>query len=381
MTSYSYVALDARGQETRGALSVENQVEAVRRLNEMGFLPTKVTPERKAPAARGAKASARKAGTGGLLKRSFPIPGLSGRVKRRAALTFTRQVATLLEAGIPLMRGLRLIQEHDCEPGLKRVISEIVTAMESGSSLNEAMAMHPRAFNGPYVQIVKAGEISGALDVVLARLATFMDKAQRLKNRVSTTFTPSNSYSGGSAEFGVHPPGCHCRGNPPKRGHRTRPDGQNENCFAPHRHTSITNGTTTSNRVELTFSNPSDGLIRTNIHWRTDYTLRLPPLAPETGYSNKLELFLNETRDPQSDIIHAQANWSEDDNYYFRVRTTLDSAGTIQSALYGKIYRGIRYHPRPSDPMAAVSLHYYLNPDGTRNLESRGERPDNEDDP
>jgi type IV pilus assembly protein PilC len=185
MTSYSYIALDARGRETRGALSVENQLEAVRRLKEMGFFPTKVTPGRKTPGAGGMKAVVHRPSGGGLLKRSFSIPGLSGRVKPRAVLTFTRQVATLLEAGMPLTRGLKLIQEQDCEPGLKRVISETVTAIEGGSSLSEAMAMHPRAFNGLYVQMVKAGEISGALDVVLARLATFMEKAQRLKSRVT----------------------------------------------------------------------------------------------------------------------------------------------------------------------------------------------------
>jgi type IV pilus assembly protein PilC len=185
MTSYSYIALDARGRETRGALSVESQLEAIRRLKEMGFFPTKVTPGRKAPGIGGTKALARQPFARGLLKRSFSIPGLSGRVKPRAVLTFTRQVATLLEAGMPLTRGLKLIQEQDCEPGLKRVILETVAAIEGGSSLSEAMAMHPRAFNGLYVQMVKAGEISGALDVVLARLATFMEKAQRLKSRVT----------------------------------------------------------------------------------------------------------------------------------------------------------------------------------------------------
>jgi hypothetical protein len=144
-------------------------------------------------------------------------------------------------------------------------------------------------------------------------------------------------------------------------------------------HTTITNGNATTNRLDLTFSNPSDGLIRTNIHWRNDYTLRLPPIAPEIGYSNKWELYLNELKDPQTGIIHAQANWSEDDNYYFRVRSKLDAGGRVQSAIYGKIYGGILYHPRSSDPNAAISFEYYLNPDGTRNLESKGERPDNDD--
>jgi len=145
-------------------------------------------------------------------------------------------------------------------------------------------------------------------------------------------------------------------------------------------HATITNGDATTNRLTLTFSNPADGLIRTNIHWRNDYTLRLPPLAPETGYSNKWELYLNELKDPRTGIVHAQANWSEDDNYYFRVRTESDGSGRLKSAVYGKIYGGILYGPaRAPDDLPSITFQYYLNPDGTRNLESKGERPDNDD--
>ena len=143
-------------------------------------------------------------------------------------------------------------------------------------------------------------------------------------------------------------------------------------------HTTIKNGNSTTNRLDLMFSNPSDGLIRTNIHWRNDYTLRLPPLAPETGYSNKWELYLNETKDPGTGIVEAQANWSQDDNYYFRVRSKLDVNGGIQSAIYGKIYRGIHYDQGDSYELPGVLFQYYLNPDGTRNLESKGERPDDD---
>lgn len=144
-------------------------------------------------------------------------------------------------------------------------------------------------------------------------------------------------------------------------------------------HATITNGNSTTNRLDLMFSNPSDGLIRTNIHWRNDYTLRLPPLAPETGYINKWELYLNETKDPGTGIVEAQANWSQDDNYYFRVRSKLDVNGGIQSAIYGKIYGGILYGPaRATDDLPSITFEYYLNPDGTRNLESKGERPDDD---
>jgi type IV pilus assembly protein PilC len=181
MTNFSYIALDSRGRETRGALAVDSQIEAVRRLKEMGFFPTSVTVARQ----RGRGGGEVKRGAGGLPRRSFRVPGLRARVKSRVVLTLTRQVATLLEAGMPLTRGLKLIQDQDCDVALRRVIAEVVASIENGSSFSEALAMHPRVFNRLYVQMVKAGEISGALDTVLARLGTFMEKAQRLKSRVT----------------------------------------------------------------------------------------------------------------------------------------------------------------------------------------------------
>lgn len=181
MNNFSYIALDSRGRETRGALAVESQLEAVRRLKEMGFFPTSVTVSRKRSAAPEGPMAARGRG-----RRPLRIPGFRPRVKPRAVLQFTRQTATLLEAGMPLTRGLKLVQDQDCDPGMRRVIGEVLDSIESGSSLSEAMAAHSKAFNRLYVQMVKAGELSGALDVVLLRLATFMEKAQRLKSRVTS---------------------------------------------------------------------------------------------------------------------------------------------------------------------------------------------------
>ncbi len=185
MTNFSYIALDSRGRETRGALAVENQIEAVRRLKEMGFFPTSVKAGRTESVPRQSDTRGWRLHFAKLFRGSIVIPGLSARVKPRSLHTFTRQVATLLEAGMPLTRGLKLIQDQDCDSALRRVIGDILFAIESGSSLSEAMAMHPKAFNRLFIQMVKAGEISGALDVVLARLATFMEKAQRLKSRVT----------------------------------------------------------------------------------------------------------------------------------------------------------------------------------------------------
>src|SRR5688572_6992993 len=185
MPNYAYVALDAHGHETRGALSVDNQSEALRRLKEMGFFPTKVSPESKQTAHGGRRRSfSQKSATRGFLQMRLALPGFQPRVKHRTLITFTRQMATLLEAGMPLLRGLQLIGEQESEAGLRRIIAQVSESIEGGASFSEALAAHPKAFNRLYVQMVKAGEISGAVDVVLARLAGFMEKAHASRTRL-----------------------------------------------------------------------------------------------------------------------------------------------------------------------------------------------------
>ncbi len=204
MPNYAYVALDARGHETRGALIVDNQSEALRRLKEMGFFTTKVFPsvKRAAPARSGP--SGRAAQRDGLLRFRISVPGLRGRIKSKALIVFTRQVATLLEAGMPLLRGLRLIREQETNSELCRVTAEVSEAIEGGASFSEALAQHPRAFNRLYIQMVKAGEISGAVDTTLARLAGFMEKAQRIKNKVvAAMFYPTAVLAVAAVVLGV----------------------------------------------------------------------------------------------------------------------------------------------------------------------------------
>src|SRR6202795_1481146 len=110
MPKYNYVAMDSRGKETKGTLEVANQNEAIGRIKEMGFFPTKVVEDKGSPAAPPAKkAGAKKGKKGGVsLNFQIKIPGLSGRVKSKVLTTFARQLATLVQAGLPLLRGLRV---------------------------------------------------------------------------------------------------------------------------------------------------------------------------------------------------------------------------------------------------------------------------------
>jgi type IV pilus assembly protein PilC len=183
MPKFNYVAMDSRGKETKGVLEVANQNEAIGRLKEMGVFPTKVveaTEKKDKEAKAKAKAGAKKKG----MQINIQIPGLSGRVKTKVLTVFTRQLATLVDAGLPLLRGLRVLEKQERHPTLKQIIGELGLSIEGGSTFSEALAQHPKVFNRLYVNMVKAGELGGVLEVVLARLAEFMEKAQKIKGKV-----------------------------------------------------------------------------------------------------------------------------------------------------------------------------------------------------
>ncbi len=184
--------MDARGTETRGTLEVTDPLEAVRRIKEMGMFPTKVLEDRPTPTARCAKGQPARKLAGAIPR--LPFLGIlqRRRVKTSVLTVFTRQLATLLDAGMPLLRGLRTLREQEESAALKRVISGVSESIEGGSSLADALQAHPRVFNRLYVNMVKAGEVAGALETTLGRLADFMEKAQAIRRKVTAAmFYPS----------------------------------------------------------------------------------------------------------------------------------------------------------------------------------------------
>ncbi len=182
MPKFNYVAMDSRGKETKGSLDVGSQNEAISRLKEMGYFPTKVVAAEKA--ASQPKKTVKAPPKGGAKKsRNFTIPGMGG-VKTKQLTTFTRQLATLVDAGLPLLRGLRVLQKQEKNPLLKSTLGELALSIEGGSTFSESLAQHPKIFNRLFVSMVKAGELGGVLEVVLNRLAEFMEKAQKIKGKV-----------------------------------------------------------------------------------------------------------------------------------------------------------------------------------------------------
>jgi type IV pilus assembly protein PilC len=176
MSNYLYEAVDAGGLRSQGTLDVIDQSEALKRIREMGLLPTNVrqaTPARPRPQPLAIRKMFR-----------FPLPMSGGRIKPATLAVFTRQLATLVDVGMPLLRGLRLLQEQEENRALRRVITEVAKTVEAGGTLSEALAAHPKVFSRLYVNMVKAGETGGILEVVLRRQAEFMEKALKIKGKI-----------------------------------------------------------------------------------------------------------------------------------------------------------------------------------------------------
>lgn len=192
MPKFSYVAMDAHGKETKGTLEVTSQNEAIGRIKEMNLFPTKIVevdkpsdkPGKGKTAAKSPRPAARGGKKKGALDINIKIPGLGGKVKLKTLTTFTRQLATLVDAGLPLLRGLRVLEKQEKNATLKGIIGELALSVEGGSTFSEALAQHPKVFNRLFVNMVKAGEMGGVLEVVLNRLAQFQEKAQKIKGKV-----------------------------------------------------------------------------------------------------------------------------------------------------------------------------------------------------
>ena len=173
MPVFEYKGLTTEGKDARGFMDAENLQGAKIKLRRSGVFPVEITEET-SKKAEGETSSVR---------------GILRRVKKEETTVFTRQLATLLTAGLPLMEALSATIDHIDDPLLKRTITRIREDVREGRSLAEAMKEHPRVFSGLYTNMIQAGETSGALDVVLARLADFQESQVRLRNKLWAAMT------------------------------------------------------------------------------------------------------------------------------------------------------------------------------------------------
>ncbi len=187
MPRFTYVALDARGQESTGLVEASTTNEAIGELRRAGYFPTHVYEEGATAAAAAPKAAKQKAKAPRAEKKAGGINIVLFQrktVKPKVLMIFTRQLATLIDAGLPLLRGLNVLAKQERDAVLKSTTNKLAESVQGGSTFSEGLARHPRLFNDLYVNMVKAGELGGVLEVVLTRLAEFQEKAQKIKNKV-----------------------------------------------------------------------------------------------------------------------------------------------------------------------------------------------------
>ncbi len=200
MATFQYIAKDAGGNETRGQVEAGSRNEAIAAVRAQGLFPTALgevhspasAPAAGAPKKKGAKKPAPAAAEGGKKKGKglsmdikIPMPKfLRGKVKTKVLTQFTRQLATLATAGMPLMRGIDVLKRQMKDPQMKEALEGVSESIQAGGTFSEALTAYPKIFDNLYVNMVKAGEAGGVLEVVLGRLAEFAEKAEKIKNKV-----------------------------------------------------------------------------------------------------------------------------------------------------------------------------------------------------
>jgi len=179
MPSYAFEAANTAGKTQKGTIEADNSEDAIKKIRSQGLFPTAVREQKEAKKAAAAKKKLQ-AGAKKKKKRALTIGG----VNQKQLTLFTRQMSTLQDAGLPLLRSLQILEDQQKPSKLKNVLDDVCEAVSSGSSLSEAFNQHPKVFKRLYVKMVAAGEVGGVLDVVMRRLSEFMEKAQRLKRRI-----------------------------------------------------------------------------------------------------------------------------------------------------------------------------------------------------
>ncbi len=186
MARYKFTALDSNGKEVHGEIEASSQSAALSSIRDKQYFPTKVEELSGGGAAPSKKGKVSKSA----MQMEIKLPKfMQGGVKAKQLTTFTRQMSTLVNAGLPLMRALRVLQRQEKNPALKDALAQMAESIESGSTFAEALAAHPKIFDKLFVNMVKAGEIGGVLDVVLSRLSDFQEKAEKIKGKVKSAMT------------------------------------------------------------------------------------------------------------------------------------------------------------------------------------------------
>ena len=193
MATFQYIAKDAAGNETRGQIEAGDRSSAIAAVRAQGLFPTALGEVKSAPAASAPapKAKAKKGKAPAAAKpaasksKDIKLPSwMRGKVKTKVLTQFTRQLATLVNAGLPLMRGIDVLKRQMKDPQMVEALNGIAENIAAGGTFSESLTQYPKIFDKLYVNMVKAGEAGGVLEVVLGRLAEFAEKSEKIANKV-----------------------------------------------------------------------------------------------------------------------------------------------------------------------------------------------------
>ena len=171
MPTYQFEAMDPQGQEIKDVIEATTQDEAQATIRSMGYFVTKISVQKQA------KSSEKSSGKD---RKTFALGGAGG----KKMVTFTRQLSILQDAGLPILRSLKILEDQAQPGALKNGLIDVCDEIEGGASLSEAMSKVPKVFDRLYVNMIKAGEAGGSLEVILRRLAEFRERTQSLKNKI-----------------------------------------------------------------------------------------------------------------------------------------------------------------------------------------------------
>ncbi len=196
MPTFTVEAMDGKGKRIKTEIDAANPNDAISKIKSKGYKPMNVKEKAGAAAAPAAEAPAGAApGTGKMPAMAPPPPPTGGRspkkgfvfggkVKHKQLTQFTQQLSVLMDAGLPIVRSLKILGNQQ-KPGLlKNIVVEVAEDVETGSTFSESLGKHPKTFDKLFVNMVKAGEAGGVLDVILQRLAGFMERMEALKRKI-----------------------------------------------------------------------------------------------------------------------------------------------------------------------------------------------------
>lgn len=168
MPQFQFTAADAKGEQLSGTVDANSESEALEQIKGQGYYPLQIVEAGKG-SLKAPKKAAKKKGKAATGPKGKARTG--GRIKPKQLMIFTRQLATLIDSGLPLLRGLTVLAKQEPNPVLRGTLNALADSVQSGSTFSEGLAQHPKIFNKLYVNMVKAGELGGVLEVVLLRLA------------------------------------------------------------------------------------------------------------------------------------------------------------------------------------------------------------------